>query len=194
MTEVMWESQFGASHEGRAAAVLDDGSEPKPAVFDAGSSAEMYQTSDWWVYDGTLGTPRASALRAACSCGCRGDEQFAIDWERVDPDAPDEYDLSGSYGAWKGHVDEVERQAVPLPADVQDLLEQLQQRLSVLAGDAPLAALRAITALDETLAETGRKAVSGVWQDDPDWGAIATNLGLTEADSRARLHKYGHLY
>ncbi|WP_278194093.1 hypothetical protein [Streptomyces sp. AN091965] len=43
MTKVMWESQFGASHEGRAA-VLVDGSEPRPALFDAGSSAEICQT------------------------------------------------------------------------------------------------------------------------------------------------------
>ncbi|MEI5100883.1 hypothetical protein RB200_23075 [Streptomyces sp. PmtG] len=190
MTTVMWESQFGASHEGRAAAVLDDGSEPKPALFDAGSSAEVYQTSDWWVYDGTLGAPRASALRAACSCGWRGEEQHTVDWRRIDPDAPDDYDVSGPYRAWKRHVDAVERQTVPLPADVQDLLEQVRQRLTVLAEDAPLAALRAIAALEETVAETGQSAVSGVRQDELDWGAIATKLGLTEADSRTRLYKY----
>ncbi|MFF9897047.1 hypothetical protein [Streptomyces longispororuber] len=143
MTTVMWESQFGPSHEGRAAAVLDDGSEPKPALFDAGSSADMYQTSDWWVYDGTLGTPRACALRAACSCGWRGEKQFTIDWEHIDPDAPDDYDVRGPYDAWKRHVDVVERPTVPLPTDVQGLLEQVQQRLTALAEDAPLAALRA---------------------------------------------------
>ncbi|MEV0445554.1 hypothetical protein AB0I84_12135 [Streptomyces spectabilis] len=190
VTTMMWESQFGASHEGRAAAVLDDGSEPKPALFDAGSSADMYQTSDWWVYDGTLSTPQASALRAACSCGWRGEEQFTIDWGHIDPDAPDDYDVSGPYGAWKRHVDTVERQTVPLPADVQDLLEQVQQRLTALAEDAPVAALRAIATLEETLADTGQSAALGVGQDDPDWGAIATKLGLTEADCRARLYKY----
>ncbi|QEV64374.1 hypothetical protein CP982_00505 [Streptomyces spectabilis] len=187
---MMWATEFGPSHEGRAAAVLADGSEPKPALFDAGSSAEVYETSDWWVYDGTLGTPRARAVRGACACGWRGEERFAIDWERVDPDAPDAYDLTGPYRAWKRHVGEVERRTVSLPADVQHLLEQLHERLTVLAEDAPLAALRAVGALEHTLAETGQRAAFGAWQDEQDWDAIATKLGLTEAHSRARLHKY----
>ncbi|MFI8930841.1 hypothetical protein ACIG3E_24620 [Streptomyces sp. NPDC053474] len=191
---MMWATEFGPSHEGRAAAVLADGSEPKPAVFDAGSSANMHRTSDWWVYDGTLGTPRASEVRAACSCGWRGERQVAIDWERVDPDAPDAYELAAPYSDWKQHIREVERRTVPVPTDVQDLLDQIWQRLTLLAKDAPLAALRAVAALEETLAETGRSSAVWAWQDEQDWGVIATKLGLSEDHSRALLRKYSRLY
>ena len=58
----MWEyDEFAGEHDGRAAAVLADGSEPKPMLYDTGSTANFHETSDWWVYDGTRRAPLATA-------------------------------------------------------------------------------------------------------------------------------------
>ncbi|WP_161624817.1 hypothetical protein [Streptomyces spectabilis] len=53
-----------------------------------------------------------------------------------------------------------------------------------------MAALRAIAALEEALADAGRSAASGVGRDVPGRGTVATKLGLTEVDCRARLYQY----
>jgi hypothetical protein len=99
-----WQSeQFGAAHEGRAAAVLADGSEPEPVYFDIGSGGSMHRTSDWWVYDGTLRAPLATGLRAACSCSWRGTTRYPVDWDDVDPHGPHLYDTSGPKSDWAQH-------------------------------------------------------------------------------------------
>ncbi|MGW2631263.1 hypothetical protein ACWC2K_18245 [Streptomyces chattanoogensis] len=126
-----WKTEeFGASHEGRAGAVLADGSEPTPMYFDAGSGGGGHSTSDWWVYDGTLGAPRASELRASCSCGWRGTSRYPIDWSDVPEDCPYAYDTSGPYDDWEQHIAEVEAQTVPLPDELTDLLHQVIFALS----------------------------------------------------------------
>lgn len=88
-TEFPWENEgFGASHRGRPGAVLADGTEPKPAIFDLGSGTHFHETSDWWVYDGdTPRAPHATALRAACSCGWRGTALHPVDWQQVTAEA-----------------------------------------------------------------------------------------------------------
>lgn len=73
--------EFGTSHRGRPGAVLPDGSEPKPVVFDVESGTNFRETRNWQVYAGsTLSAPRATALRGACSCGWRGSGLHPIDW------------------------------------------------------------------------------------------------------------------
>ena len=75
--------EFGAHHEGRAVAVPADGTEPKPVVFDTGNGPHVHRTGEWWVYDGTLRTPRATGLRAGCSCGWRGETVHPLDWAEM---------------------------------------------------------------------------------------------------------------
>lgn len=47
----MWKTgEFGRAHQGRPGALLADGSEPEPLVFDIDSSASVHRSSDWWFY------------------------------------------------------------------------------------------------------------------------------------------------
>lgn len=187
----MWETEeFGTSHQGRPGPVLADGAEPKPLVFDTGSGSEMHQTTDWWAYDGTLHAPLATALRGACSCGWRAAALHPLDWQEVAAEGPDRYDTSGPEADWDQHITDVEQRTVPVPEDVTALLAQLRTRLDALATDAPLAALRAVAALEYPVAEAARTAACNARADDQPWDTIATALGLTEPDTRTRLHRY----
>ncbi|MEV5605766.1 hypothetical protein AB0L33_30450 [Streptomyces sp. NPDC052299] len=195
-TEFDWHTEeFGASHRGRPGAVLPDGTEPKPVVFDSGSGTHFHQTSDWWVYDGhTRGAPRASALRGACSCGWRSSTLHPIDWQQAAAEGPEWYDTSGPHDDWKQHMTDVEHRSVPIPEDVTALLARLQERLDILADDAPLATLRIIAALESFTAEAGAVAAPTARADDQSWDTIATGLGLTESEARTRLHRYARSY
>ncbi|MEU5825901.1 hypothetical protein [Streptomyces sp. NPDC047803] len=194
--EYDWKTEeFGASHRGRPGAVLADGAEPKPVTFDLGSGTNFHETSNWWVYDGnTLGAPRATALRGACSCGWRGSALHPIDWEQVAAEGPEWWDTQGPHDDWKQHIADVEHQAVPVPEDIAGLLARLRERLDVLADDAPLAALRIVAALEHVTAETATVAAYAVRADEQSWDTIATGLGLTEDDARTRLHRYARPY
>ncbi|MEU5825851.1 hypothetical protein [Streptomyces sp. NPDC047803] len=195
-TEFPWENEgFGASHRGRPGAVLADGTEPKPVVFDLGSGTHFHETSDWWVYDGhTRNAPRASALRGACSCGWCGTTFHPVDWQQAAAKGPELYDTSGPHADWKQHMTDVEHRSVPIPEDVADLLARLRERLDVLADDAPLAALRIVAALEFTITEAGAVAAHTARADDQSWDTIATGLGLTESEARSRLHRYARRY
>lgn len=186
-----WQSeQFGAAHEGRAAAVLADGSEPEPVYFDVGSGGSMHRSSDWWVYDGTLRAPRATGLRAACSCSWRGATCYPVDWDDVDPHGPHLYDLSGPRSEWAQHIAQTEARSVPLPEALAALLQRLDEQLADLAEEAPLAALKAVAALERTVHEAARRAALNVEADTTPWTAVATALGLCERDARSRLGRY----
>ncbi|MCX3061656.1 hypothetical protein [Streptomyces beihaiensis] len=182
-----WESEdFGASHRGRAAAVLADGSEPKARLFDVGSGSEIPSSSDWWVYHGRHGAPLATAVRAVCRCGWSARRSQPLDWTEVDPDAPYAHDLPGAYADWEHHMADVEARTVPLPADVSGLLEQLEERLSALADDAPLAALRTVGMLERLARETGRMAAFTTAADP---ATVATGLGITEQAAASLLRR-----
>ncbi|MFD8693130.1 hypothetical protein [Streptomyces sp. NPDC059651] len=177
-SEFDWQSEFGTAHQGRPAAVLADGTEPKALVVDLGSGAYMHETSNWRVYDGdTLTAPQATSLRGACSCGWRGTTLLPIDWQAVDAECPDWEEPQGPHDDWKQHIVDVEHRAVPIPQDVADLLRCLRERLAVLADDAPLAALRIVGDLEHTITEAGAFAAQTARADDQSWDAIATGLG-----------------
>lgn len=189
----MWQTlEFGASHEGRPGVLLPDGSEPKPVLFDMGSGSHMHESSDWWIYDGTLRAPRATRLRGACSCGWRGERNYPLDWDQVDPDRPELFDTYGPENDWEQHVEDVEARAVPLPSDLVALLDQVQDRLDVLASDAPLATLRAVAALERATCRAGRTAALYANSDDPTGEAAGNALGLTPREARSRVFHYGH--
>jgi len=192
-----WQSEeFRAFHEGTVGALTAGGREPKPVQFASMSGGGGREVSDWQVYSGKYGAPRADFLRGACSCSWRGASTYPVDWT-ADTDWPDDIDISGPHDDWRRHVEEVESRSVPLPASLEDLLGRLEDQLSALAGDAPLAALKAVAALERTAARIGRQATYNALADDdseqagePPWEAIGTALGLTGKDARSRLYRY----
>jgi hypothetical protein len=182
-----WQTErFGSAHEGVPGAVLDDGTEPEPVIIDVGSAATIHETTDWRVYDGEWGRPRAAYLRGACSCGWRGDDRYPIDW---DVDRRD-HDDSGPYEDWERHIEDVESRSIPLPTELDGLIEHLEELLLRLTDDAPVAAVKAVGILEAILVRVGRAASAAAQRDDPSWAAIATALGVTEKQARSRLLGY----
>ncbi|MFI1941231.1 hypothetical protein ACH44C_29330 [Streptomyces purpureus] len=156
-----------------------------------GSGGHFPTSTDWWIYDGTCGAPRAERMRAACACGWRAQVSYPIDWSQVRRREPYTYDTSPLAQDWKIHIEDVEARTVPLPAELADLLQRLDQHLDRLAEDAPLAALKAVRALETIIATTGPAAafmtVSGA---EIPWSRIAEGLGTTESEARSRLRRY----
>ncbi|MFG3259059.1 hypothetical protein [Streptomyces sp. NPDC048172] len=178
--------EFGASHEGVPVALLADGSEPKPVYFDAGSGGGGKTVSDWWIYDGQSRAPLATHLRSSCACGWRGEQRYVLDWSEM-IDSPCDIDISGPREDWKRHIEEVRARTVPLPVELEALLERLEQQISALADDAPLAALRAVAALERITEDIAPHAACAAEADDLSWSTIATALGLTEKEAQSRL-------
>ncbi|MEV0738779.1 hypothetical protein AB0I51_23185 [Streptomyces sp. NPDC050549] len=185
-----WRSEeFGESHEGIVGATLADGSEPKPVYLDVGSGTNGFQTREWWAYNGWLGRPKAAAWRASCACGWRG-ESRPIDWDQVEDHDLDDLDTSDAYEDWWEHISAVERRTVPLPEELSDLMEQLEERLDALAETAPVAALKAVAMLERMAARAGREAAYGVRADDVSGEALGKALGLSVNRARSRLDRY----
>ncbi|NEB35799.1 hypothetical protein [Streptomyces sp. SID14515] len=188
----MWSTEeFGASHEGQPGVVLADGVEPGPVFFDTGSGSHVHQSTSWWVYDGSLRSPVAAQLRGACSCGWRGESLYPIDWDDVDRREPYAYDTTGPQDDWARHIAEVEAGTVPLPDDVAELLGQVQARLDTLAEVAPLAALRAVAALERATHRAGRMAANLAAADDATGEQVGPALGIAPDKARSLLTHYG---
>lgn len=181
--------EFGASHEGYAGAVLDDGSEPKPVYLDIGSGSGGCSTSEWWAYNGQMRRPRAAGYRAACECGWRGDT-YPIDWDQVMDDRLDGLDTSGPFDDWREHIRKVECKAVPVPADVTAVMDQLEAHLAALVEEAPVAALRAVARLERVASSAGREAACGIEYEALSAESVAAGLGLSLATARSRLTSY----
>ncbi|MEU6986512.1 hypothetical protein ABZ946_24285 [Streptomyces sp. NPDC046324] len=186
-----WERDNFGAHRGAVGVLLADGSEPGPVRFDTGSGGSLQESTDWWIYDGTFGAPRAGRIRARCSCGWRADASYPVDWDQVVRRQPFLYDTSAPEEDWQAHLDDVEARSVPLPVEITDLLAALQQQLERLADEAPLAALKAVGELDTLSASSGATAAYlAVRGDRIPWQMIAEGLGTTEAEARSRLHRY----
>ncbi|MEV6834051.1 hypothetical protein AB0N17_05945 [Streptomyces sp. NPDC051133] len=186
-----WTSEeFGESHEGIVGAVLADGSEPKPASFDVGSGADLYETCEWWAYDGRMSRPRAAAVRASCACGWRG-PSVPVSWAEPAGDGLEDLDVSGPHRDWAEHIRAVERRTIPLPDDLAELLHTLEDRLAALADDAPAAALRAVAALDRLTRRVGREAACMIEEDDDlPWEALGRALGIDADRARSLVNRY----
>ncbi|WP_405575162.1 hypothetical protein [Streptomyces sp. NBC_01167] len=182
--------EFGDSHEGITGAVLADGHEPKPVYLDFGSgSGSVHETSEWWAYNGELNRPRAAAVRAACACGWRGPD-YPIAWDELPDGGLNDVDTSGPYRDWSGHIATVDRRTVPLPAEVAEAIERLDEQLTTLAEQAPVAALRAAAALERITAAVGLEAAHAVQADELSFDTIATALGISPQAARSRLTRY----
>ncbi|MFI9630532.1 hypothetical protein [Streptomyces sp. NPDC052042] len=188
----MWESEeFGAEHEGRPGVLLADGTEPGPVYFDAGSGPTMHQSRDWWVYDGTLGAPVATHLRAACSCGWRSTRHYPLDWETVDRRRPYLTDTTGPEHDWNAHITDVQNRTTPVPTELLALLDQAEKHLTTLADENPLAALRAVATLERLTRQTASEAAFSLdTPDGPSWDTVGQALGISEESARSRLTRY----
>ncbi|MEV7196022.1 hypothetical protein AB0N81_30085 [Streptomyces sp. NPDC093510] len=186
----MWTTeQFGTAHEGYVGAVLDDGTEPDPAYLDPGSGANFHKTREWWAYNGSLNRPQAARGRAACSCGWRGENEYAIDWHAVDIftetfPAPEPLD------DWRRHIDDVEARTVPLPTGLVALLDQLDSQLTNLAEEAPLAALKGVAALESMVKRVAASAAMNAEADAHTGEELAQALGVSPSDAESRLLRY----
>jgi len=181
--------EFGAHHEGRAVAVLADGTEPKPALFDTGSGGHIHQSSEWWCYDGALSTPRATDLRGGCSCGWRGTGLYPLKWAELG-EQPYHADTPGPREDWLGHIRQVEARTIPVPDELTELLRLLDEKLTDLAADAPLAALRLVTALERTAARAGTDAAHAISEDDLSWQNVGDALGTSADEAQGRVWHY----
>lgn len=182
--------EFGESHEGIAGAVLAGGGEPKPVYLDLGSGADgVRETAEWWAYDGYAGRPRAAAFRAACACGWRG-RPYPVGTARTADGGRHELDTGDAYRDWCEHIRAVERRTVPLPDEVTHLLDRLEDQLSFLAEQAPVAALRAATALERLTADIAQEAAYAVQEDEVPWETVATALGLSPEHAESLLTHY----
>ena len=188
--------EFGEHHKGRAVAVLEDGSEPKPALFDTGSAGSVHQTTDWHVYNGTLRQPLATALRGGCSCGWRGDTVHPIAWEQDEDGEPWADSPPGPQDDWVQHMHDTEARAVPVPQDITDLLAQLDTKVQHLTAESPAAALRAVAALKRIAETAGKTAAFNLGSDanagELSWEEIAVSLGLPERDAHSEVYQYLH--
>ncbi|WPO76232.1 hypothetical protein [Streptomyces sp. KN37] len=186
----MWTTeQFGTAHEGYVGAVLDDGTEPKPAYLDPGSGANFHETREWWAYSGILNRPKAARGRAACSCGWRGADEHVIDWDAVDVFTP-LFPSTEPREAWHQHIADVEARTVPLPTEMTALLEQLDKQLTSLAEETPLAALKAVAALETLTKQVAPVAAFYAENDGLSDEVLAQGLGVSPSDAKSRLLRY----
>ncbi|MGW1642668.1 hypothetical protein [Streptomyces lavendulae] len=193
--EVWVTEEFGASHEGAVEVLLAAGTVPKPVYFDVGSGTAGRQVSQWSVYDGRPGIPRAAALRAVCSCGWKGPEQ-QLDWEAIgqqDLAEAGDGQADACERAWDAHTAAVEASTIPLPETITMLLEQLEEEIDKLAKTSPIAAVRAARRTEITAGHIGYWAARSTLHDHtPNQAAAA--LGLTESAARSELARLGRYH
>ncbi|MGW1642181.1 hypothetical protein [Streptomyces lavendulae] len=190
--EVWTTYEFGTSHEGAVEVLLGDGTVPKPVYFDVGSGTAGRQVSQWSVYDGRPGIPRAAALRAVCSCGWTGSEQ-PLDWEVIggrDLAEAADNQADACERAWDAHTANVEASTIPLPDTITMLLEQLEEEIDELAKTSPIAAVRAARRTAIAAERVGYWAARSTLHDLTP-GQAAAALGLNESAARSELARLG---
>ncbi|MFG2645097.1 hypothetical protein ACGFYP_29490 [Streptomyces sp. NPDC048370] len=189
-----WEREGFESHVGTVGVLLADGSEPRPVIFDMGSSSSFYESTSWWHYNGTGIRPTATSMRGRCACGWRAERTYPIDWEQVRrDDDPDVYDTSGLYEDWAAQMEKVAARQVALPEDMAGALRQLRERLDELVDGEPLVVLRAVGELEEVITSSARYAARLISLEDTPVPEVAEALGVTEKVARSRLSRYEFL-
>ncbi|KJS56101.1 hypothetical protein VM98_09160 [Streptomyces rubellomurinus subsp. indigoferus] len=188
-----WTSvEFGGSHRGWAGVLVADGSVPRPVYFSMMSGGDGHSVSQWSVYDGRHGRPRAAALRAVCACGWSGPER-RLDWEEF---GEEELDVAGYPVAelceqdWDDHLEDVDRSTLPLPETVACLLRQLEEEIDTLRASSPLAAVRAARKAEVVVQRAVERAARDVGY-DMDLDDVAAALGLDDAEAKQLLIRLG---
>ncbi|WP_331727650.1 hypothetical protein OG851_42055 (plasmid) [Streptomyces sp. NBC_00161] len=80
--------------------------------------------------------------------------------------------------------------AVPLPADLTELLTAFAHRPDGLAAEEPLVALKALADLRYAIAQAGQDAAHELAAGEVPIKEIATALGTSEAAARSYLNSY----
>lgn len=184
---------LGAAHTGSVGVLLADGSEPGRVYFDVGSGADMPSSTEWHVYDGRFGRPRAAALRGSCSCGWRGMAEYPLDWTTLPDDKPlyeSDVDLSGAVKDYDAHLSVIRDAAVQLPTELTGLLTELVRRLDGLAAEEPLLALKALADLRYVIAQAGQDAAYQIAAEEVPIEQVAVALGTSESAARSYLNSY----
>ncbi|MER6444126.1 hypothetical protein [Streptomyces venezuelae] len=86
---------------------------------------------------------------------------------------------------YEAHLSVIRDGAVPLPAELTELLTDLVRRLDVLAVEEPLVALKALADLRYVIAQTGQDAGYELGERDVPLPAVAAALGTSEAARKA---------
>ncbi|MFE9796790.1 hypothetical protein ACFYRL_34270 [Streptomyces goshikiensis] len=123
-------------------------------------------------------------------CGWRGTTTYPIDWTTGDTASLYEPVIEGPEDDWEHHNADVQSRNVPLPTELATLLEQVKDQLLGLATDVPLAALRAVPALERTTRQAARTAARNAKADELTAEAIGTGLGLSPDTADSRLNHY----
>ncbi|MEV6048780.1 hypothetical protein [Streptomyces xanthochromogenes] len=153
----------------------------------------MPSSTEWHVYDGRFGRPRATVLRGSCSCGWRGMAEYPLDWTTLPHDKPlyeAAIDLSGPIADHDAHLSVIRAAAVQLPAELIDLFTDLVRRLNGLATEEPLVALKALADLRYIVAQAGEEATNEITAGDVPIEHVAAALGTSEAAARTYLSSY----
>ncbi|UQW99104.1 hypothetical protein [Streptomyces sp. RerS4] len=192
--EVWTSDEYGESHVGRVGTLLEDGSSPKPVYFDSNSCAFGWEVRHWSVYDG--GTyprrPQAHALHGECSCGWRGEPRI-VDRSTAGDLPLHEYGwdaAAASQDDWDRHIMAVEATTVPLPAELETLLQDVAEAIERLGHDTPIAALKAARSMELIAGRTAYQPAHDARKLDPK--QVATALGLNVDGSRALLARFGN--
>ncbi|MFI1948638.1 hypothetical protein ACH46F_32910 [Streptomyces virginiae] len=186
---------LGAAHEGTVGVLLADGSEPGPVYYDVVSGAHMPSSTAWHAYDGRFSRPRATLLRGSCTCGWRGAAEYPLDRTTLPADQPlyeADVDLSGPIADYRAHLSVIRDGAVPLPAELTELLTELVRQLGGLAAEEPLVALKALADLRHVIARTGQDAAYEIVDRDVPIEEVAVALGTSTAAVRTYLNDYLH--
>ncbi|MFD8578053.1 helix-turn-helix domain-containing protein [Streptomyces virginiae] len=134
-------------------------------------------------------------LRGSCSCGWRGAAEYPLGWATRPTDGPlyeADVDLSGPIADYEAHLSVLRDGAVPLPAELTELLTELVRQLDVLAVKEPLVALKALADLRYVVARAGEDAAYELGARDVPLKAVASALGTSEAAARTCLNDYLH--
>ncbi|MEU9088197.1 hypothetical protein [Streptomyces sp. NPDC048357] len=121
--------------------------------------------------------------------------EYPLDWTTLPNDKPlyeIDVDLSGPLQDYDAHLSVIRDAAVPLPADLTELLTELACRLDGLAAAEPLVALKALADVRYVIAQVGQEAAYEVVAGEVPIEEVAVALGTSEDAARSYLNSYLH--
>ncbi|MEU6363249.1 hypothetical protein ACFWFS_07410 [Streptomyces albidoflavus] len=113
-----------------------------------------------------------------------------IDWCQVAVDGAALTDEPRLLEDWEHHIDEVDAAADVVPPELLGMIEQFGAGLADLADYKPLAALRAVAALEWLTARTARAAAHNLQADGLGDDVVAVGLGLPAQQARSQVLRY----
>ncbi|WP_345261423.1 hypothetical protein [Streptomyces hundungensis] len=181
--------------------LVEDGTEPGPAIFDSGSGPYMHKSHRWHGYDGRYGNPRAAALRGACSCGWRGETSYPLSWSTTDgEDWVEDAPTRDCERDWNAHLEQLEAASAEVPDKLDKRVAKLVRQLDNLSDEKPLTVLKVVERLDRQLKEVRQAAAYQVLsdqrgrEDGSSWEEIAAALALPVDQVQSRLLQYQRGY